>query len=388
MSHLRHADLRRFSNVVWELGSFVSREGLSDHLLRCIARLIDVDRVSYNEVNRQSGRLERAHSLGESYRPDLVVSLNAHIHQHPGFSRPDSSADFPAPTKLSDTLSQRQFRQLGLYHEHFRLYGIHYQLGAGFALDRDRKISFGLNRQKRDFSEGDRQMIGLLCPHMRRVWREAEDAAEVRAALNRRECALEAAAGALILLDSSGQVEFATNRALQLLRAYGQGDGDFAAGTRSPLPPAIGRWLRRKAAGSARLAPRGEQAAPSWTILQGSGVLQFQVVEDTSPDTGTWRPQRRWLLKLRERPALLSGEPLRGLGLSAREAEVLLWLAQGKRNAEIATICRLHTSTVSTHLRNIFPKLGVETRTAAAAAAWRTLSGSMSPAEIGRFIRA
>jgi DNA-binding NarL/FixJ family response regulator len=31
-------------------------------------------------------------------------------------------------------------------------------------------------------------------------------------------------------------------------------------------------------------------------------------------------------------------------------------------------------STVSTHVRNIFPKLGVETRTGAAATAWRTLT--------------
>ncbi len=65
--------------------------------------------------------------------------------------------------------------------------------------------------------------------------------------------------------------------------------------------------------------------------------------------------------------------PKAQLGLTAREGEILHWLAQGKRNSEIAIICRLATATVETHLKNIFAKLGVETRTAAAAMAWEAL---------------
>ncbi len=377
MSRLRHAELRRFSNVVWELGSAVSADNLSDHLLRGIARLIDVDRVSYNEVDRQTGKLVRAHSLGDPPSPELVASLNAHIHQHPGFSRPDSDADLPVPTKLSDSLSQRQFRQLGLYHEHFRLYGIHYQLGASFALNRERKISFGLNRQTRDFSESHRLMIGLLCPHLRRVCQQTNAAAEVRAAVTRREHTLQNMLGAVVLLDAAGQVEFATASALQLLEAYSQKEGDFAAGVRSPLPPPVARWLRQQAGGGGAPAtrrPQGDVVSSSWTVRQGDGELRLQVVEEISLDADTWQTKRRWLLKLREHSAALSAAPLRDLGLSVRESEVLFWLAQGKRNAEIATICRLRTTTVSTHVRNIFPKLGVETRTAAAATAWRKLA--------------
>jgi DNA-binding CsgD family transcriptional regulator len=375
MSRLRHAELRRFSDVVWELSSSVPIGDLSDHLLRGIARLIAVDRVSYNEVNRASGRLVRAHSLGEADSPALVASLNAHIHQHPGFTRPDSGADFPAPTKLSDSLSQRQFRQLGLYHEHFRLYGIHYQLGASFALDPESKISFGLNRQKRDFSEGDRLLIGLLRPHLRRVCQQARAAAEVRAAVSLREHALNVT-GAIILLDDLGQVEFATARALQLLQIYGRGDGDLTEGVRSPLPAPVARWFRQQSGGFPA-GLEGANGASAWSIRQGNTELRLQLVEEKSLDAETWRPARRWLLKLSERPSVPTAEPLRQLGLSIREAEVLLWLAQGKRNAEIASICRLKPSTVSTHVRNIFPKLGVETRTAAAAAAWRTLTAGI-----------
>jgi DNA-binding CsgD family transcriptional regulator len=60
--------------------------------------------------------------------------------------------------------------------------------------------------------------------------------------------------------------------------------------------------------------------------------------------------------------------------LTVRESEILHWLAHGKRNSEIAVICGLATTTVETHLKNIFVKLGVETRTAAAAMAWEALN--------------
>jgi len=54
--------------------------------------------------------------------------------------------------------------------------------------------------------------------------------------------------------------------------------------------------------------------------------------------------------------------------LTKREAEILRWVAEGKGNAEIATILALSAHTVRNHLENILAKFKVETRTAAAAA--------------------
>ena len=45
---------------------------------------------------------------------------------------------------------------------------------------------------------------------------------------------------------------------------------------------------------------------------------------------------------------------------------MLGWLARGKSNAEIAMILRISAATVGKHLEHIYPKLGVENRTAAA----------------------
>ena len=66
----------------------------------------------------------------------------------------------------------------------------------------------------------------------------------------------------------------------------------------------------------------------------------------------------------------LEAQPLQALGLTKREAEVLLWISQGKRNAEIGTILQTSKRTVGKHVERILCKIGVETRTAAAIVAF------------------
>lgn len=73
-------------------------------------------------------------------------------------------------------------------------------------------------------------------------------------------------------------------------------------------------------------------------------------------------------------PDFSSAAPLETLGLTVREAEVLLWVAQGKANADVATILGMSEKTVKIHLGHIFEKLNVETRTAAAMIAMETLT--------------
>ncbi len=74
------------------------------------------------------------------------------------------------------------------------------------------------------------------------------------------------------------------------------------------------------------------------------------------------------------KPDFSSYEPLLSIGLTPRVAEVLLWVAQGKTNADIATILGISESTVKKHLLDIFEQLGVETRSAATLRALEVLS--------------
>ena len=60
-------------------------------------------------------------------------------------------------------------------------------------------------------------------------------------------------------------------------------------------------------------------------------------------------------------------------GLTGREADVLLWIANGKTNREIGLILNMSPRTVNKHLEQVFRKIGVENRTSAAASAIRCM---------------
>ena len=88
------------------------------------------------------------------------------------------------------------------------------------------------------------------------------------------------------------------------------------------------------------------------------------------------------------KPNFSSARPLEtALDLTPRVAEVLLWLAQGKTNGEIAIILGNSEATVKKQVLEIFARLGVETRTAASLRALEVLSSlpaNVSPHPIVR----
>lgn len=127
---------------------------------------------------------------------------------------------------------------------------------------------------------------------------------------------------------------------------------------RSPQAEA---WLRRF------FPERGGTPPESWSAAHA------EITVEREHDALVARPlgsvglgEFMLLLELRSRaaPARRSAVPL-----TAREAEVLSWLAKGKTNRDIGDILGMSPRTVNKHLEHIFEKLGVETRTAAAALA-------------------
>jgi DNA-binding NarL/FixJ family response regulator len=90
------------------------------------------------------------------------------------------------------------------------------------------------------------------------------------------------------------------------------------------------------------------------------------------------------LNQVRFSPDFSSATPLESLGLSPRESEVLLWIAQGKNNEEIGIILGASRNTIKKHVVRILEKLQVESRNAAAIKALEILSSpgtSRTPAD-------
>jgi len=166
--------------------------------------------------------------------------------------------------------------------------------------------------------------------------------------------ALDASGRFLFTTDRQGQIFWATPQAQRLLSEHlecGNGD-DFA------LPSPMQPWLEQVQKGKAR--PKGHSASfplNEQLRLEFMGKLgPNEFLLRLAKDSGSETPQ----------------EFYSELGLTTREAEVLSWLSKGKTNRDIAQILGLSPRTVDKHLEQIYAKLGVENRTAAAAVATST----------------
>lgn len=85
-------------------------------------------------------------------------------------------------------------------------------------------------------------------------------------------------------------------------------------------------------------------------------------------------PAQQILFKLEQTAAVFDASKLEAaLTITKREAEVLLWVAQGKSNKQIADVLSLSPRTINKHLEQLFPKIGVDNRAAATSVAIRTL---------------
>ena len=164
--------------------------------------------------------------------------------------------------------------------------------------------------------------------------------------------ALDVSGRYLLAVNGVGKIMWATPQARKLLSdaLSAESDDDVV------LPDPIPQWLDQ-----ARKGKAGSKAA-IMTALPGNEALRLQYMGRLGSN--------EFLLRLAkdsgtETPAEFSSE----LGLTTREGEVLSWLSKGKTNRDIAQILGLSPRTVDKHLEQIYSKLGVENRTAAAAIA-------------------
>ncbi|HZC72698.1 MAG TPA: LuxR C-terminal-related transcriptional regulator [Jatrophihabitans sp.] len=98
-------------------------------------------------------------------------------------------------------------------------------------------------------------------------------------------------------------------------------------------------------------------------------------LDDAGTSANEYAAARRTFAELGTAPALdevvrLSAPSRQAGALTGREAEVLRLVASGKSNAQIAAALTLSERTVARHLSNIFAKIDVPSRTAAAAYAY------------------
>lgn len=162
--------------------------------------------------------------------------------------------------------------------------------------------------------------------------------------------ALDMAGQNLFAVDEQGLLLWGTPQVYRILP--GNQDPELA-GLRQQLEV----WLAHK--------PEAGHALPV-RIAETPRSIEFLALVD----------QREYLLRIKtpQNQHSTAASLRQHFELTLRESDVLLWIANGKTNREIGQILEMSPRTVNKHLEQIFRKMGVENRTAAAASAIRVLA--------------
>lgn len=117
----------------------------------------------------------------------------------------------------------------------------------------------------------------------------------------------------------------------------------------SPLPKPMLEWVKQ------RLAVAEEELFESYRagVSFSAKIIPCQITGE-------------YLLILEKHSGEWELDSVRNsLGLTFREAEILMWISRGKTNKEVGVILGSSPRTINKHLEHVFEKLGVVTRAAA-----------------------
>jgi CheY-like chemotaxis protein/DNA-binding CsgD family transcriptional regulator len=166
----------------------------------------------------------------------------------------------------------------------------------------------------------------------------------------------------LVVRPADGRLVWQTALARTLLREHFGSEGSAA-----PVP--LIDWLRREVAAAA-------SGAPPQPLVSARGPRRLSLelhsmtsdAEAEAEDGADPAEAAEWLIVASEtNDGAVFDALMQAWRLTMREAEVLYWVAKGKTNRDVADILAMSPRTVTKHMEHILQKLGVETRTAAAA---------------------
>ncbi len=345
-SHTSAEDWRAAANLLGDVALANSVDEFAEIALRGMRTLFRADMVVWtihdSLLRPIAFRMEPdlSRSLGALWAP-----LHEHFHEHP-LASPETFAACAAseqPFLLADYVPLRRHAGSALFNEVYVHIFAKHQLGLIGRVDAKRNWTCGCNRLVDEYGPRERELARFLKFQLDRIVQ----------ALARRERA-ESLAGAMgaffsqpetawTLIESSGRLVEVSESARALLATVPGGSP-----TVDLLPPSCSEL-----ASAVRTLCSSDSRGPVMATVRATASLSAVVLRLAGV---------RSALVLFQQAA----EGVAGPRLTRREAEILAWLGEGKSNSEIGVLLGVSPRTIEKHCGNLFAKIGVETRFAAA----------------------
>lgn len=359
MSQVTSRDYLMLQDGLRDLYAHHDLDTLPRTTLKLAGNLVPNDLSAFNEVDPHRRRLNVVFEPADRTDEFMtrVPTWEKYMHQHPVLAH---FLDHPAaePRRISDFLTDEEFRRLDLYTKFYHSIGCNYQIAVAMPSPNPLTMAIAANREDRDFSERDRQVLALLQPHLRQAYENAALITDLSVQLGAAYETLDRIDRAVVVIDERGRVEHASPAAARYSAEHFAGEAD--AGLARKLPDTLRRWALTQVAALRQDGGRASRPAPL-ILERNDGRLVIRAATDHRPG--------RYLLIMHRAAPLESSEPLEGLGLTPREAEALYGVVEGKSSPEIAAQLGISERTVHKHLENTYRKLGVPGRGAAIAKA-------------------
>ncbi|MDP9279268.1 MAG: helix-turn-helix transcriptional regulator [Gemmatimonadota bacterium] len=172
---LADRDVRSALELVWDAAEYRGRDPFPHEFLERLAALIPADAiVGYHEVEARPPwrAVEAVEIPAEGVPAEFQEAAKPFCPEDPlqnGMLRSERRV-----LKLSDCLTRREMRKLGLYQCVWKPLGIDDSLRVWFPAPAGRARTLYLERGKRDFSERDRSLLELLRPSLIKMVERAD----------------------------------------------------------------------------------------------------------------------------------------------------------------------------------------------------------------------
>lgn len=339
---LDSADWEKINGCLLRLYRELDAERHARVMLQVLNELVPADSlcVNYFKPPTELKALTLPENLATQSQVDLVGKYS---YQSPYGAYFVTTQD--ASWKMTtDFMPIEDFHKTDLHREALSPFGINYQVGGILGIVDGVSHIITIHRTHKSFTERERNILNALHPHLVTSFLNALLVGRANRSVTELKTVMETAPGAYGYFNADTSLAWLQPRAQEWLRDFFPTE----IKTSQNLPHSVTSLVAQS---------RAEAGGPkSFTQASPTEILLLFLSQT---------PLGGWILRLERKPKTYRPHFSPLTQLSPRENEVLRWMVEGKRNAEIAAILKISPRTVEKQASNILAKLAVENRAAA-----------------------